>query len=156
MAMLDSSKAISRLKMTPAIFRAVTGVSEEQAHTLRDGGDGWNLVEIVAHVRDIDDVFFERARNMIEQDHPTHIPVDPDVLAAERAYDSLDLATVLAEFDAARTRFVAYLEGLSAEQWARTGLHPEAGEHTVLDLALNTVLHDIVHLHQLLKAQGQA
>lgn len=154
--MLDLSKATSRMTMTPALFRALLAdVGEDDAHRLRDG-TGWNLVEIMAHMRDIDAVFLGRARRIVAEDAPTYAVVDPDALAAERRYDAATLAETVAAFEANRAEFLAFLSTLSAEQAVRTAVHPETGPHTLADLAINTALHDMAHLHQILKAKGQA
>jgi hypothetical protein len=53
-----------------------------------------------------------------------------------------------------RRRQIAIFEGLSAEQWARRGVHPQAGEHTVLEHAVNIAQHDVNHIEQIVRALG--
>jgi hypothetical protein len=53
-----------------------------------------------------------------------------------------------------RRDFTGLLESLTSEQWMRRGIHPATGETTILTLALNTALHDIDHMGQIVQTFG--
>ena len=133
------------------------GVTGERARALRDGPDGWSIIEIVCHLRDFDEIFYQRARMMQAQEQPQLPAYDHEAMAIERAYQQEDLATAYGALQASRARFIAFLVGLSPEQWERDGAHPERDSFTMTDAAMQVGLHDLDHLEQITRvlAQGQ-
>ena len=125
------------------------GISEEQAHELRDGAAGWSIVEIVCHLRDFDGIFYHRAQMMLAQEHPQLPAYDHEAMAIERAYQQEQVADAYDELKSSRERFVAFFKGLTAEEWRRGGIHPERGEFTMTDALVQAGLHDIDHLEQI-------
>jgi hypothetical protein len=73
-------------------------------------------------------------------------------LAVHRNYAGQSLHDTLESYLTKRREFIQLLEGLSDEQWARQGNHQQQGEVTVLTLAVNTALHDVDHIGQILQA----
>jgi hypothetical protein len=59
------------------------------------------------------------------------------------------LRQAFAELSQLRARFREFFKGLTDEQWARAGLHPERGRFTVMDAALQVCTHDASHLEQI-------
>ncbi len=105
-------------------------VTEEDIY--RPGSDGgWGITEILPHLRDWEEIYFERARRIVEEDDP-HIPgYDDSLWPIERDYRSMDPVEVFEEFRALRAEHVAFLRELSAEQWQRTGQHSVLGSITL-------------------------
>jgi hypothetical protein len=153
MAVFDQAKAFRTLRQTPAILGAlIKDLSQAQAQQARDGADGWNVIEIICHLRDFETIFHDRARGMVETDHPHFPRVDHLELAVKHRYAEQDLRAVLADYAQRRQAFMDWLSALSDEQWTRRGVHPEYGEYSVLELAYNTALHDVNHIEQVVKA----
>jgi hypothetical protein len=125
--------------------------TREQFTTLRDGVDGWTALEILCHLRDFDEIFYRRAKSMIEQDNPTFKAYDHEAMVTERAYNAQDPNQVVASFRRHRAEFIAFFEGLSEEQWARSGTHPERGHFTMLDAVAQVATHDVNHLEQMVR-----
>jgi hypothetical protein len=76
----------------------LAGVTAEQATTLRDPSDGqkgWTITEVICHLRDFDEIFFRRARMMVEQANPLLPGYDHNMLVIERNYNSQDFRQVL-------------------------------------------------------------
>ncbi len=124
-------------------------VTQEQATTLRDGPDGWTVVEVVCHLRDFDGFFHHRAIMMLEQDHPTLPGYDHEALAIERNYNSEQLSEALAALKSSRQRFIDLFKSLSAEQWERTGIHPEREYFNMTEAVMQVGLHDVTHIEQI-------
>jgi uncharacterized damage-inducible protein DinB len=127
----------------------VQGLSRERATTLRDGPDGWTTLEVLCHLRDFEQIFYERLQTTLAEESPTFPTPDPDAMAIELRYNEQDLQAVYADFQAARERFIAAAGALSEEQLARSFIHPLRGPETIADIALNIARHDLVHLEQI-------
>lgn len=124
-------------------------ISEDQAHDLNDGPEGWSIIEIVCHLRDYDEIFYNRAQMMLAQDHPDLPAYDHEAMAIEKNYQAEELAYVYYDLKASRERFVEFFENLSDEQWERTGVHPERESFTMTDAVMQVGLHDLSHIEQI-------
>ncbi len=114
-----------------------------------DGPDGWNVLEILCHLRDFDQIFYDRVQCMLREDHPQLAAYDHEALVEERQYRQQDPARVHHELVLSRARFVQLFESLSPEQWERTGVHPESGEWSITDALMQVGHHDVTHLEQI-------
>lgn len=143
-------KALRTLRKTPLILAAVLdGVSHEQAAALRDGADGWSILFIVCHLRDLEGQFLQRAQDLLAQPNPIFADVSLDELMRRSPYERQNFDEALEAYFEARRQFVALLEGLSDAQWLLAGEHPTQGPGTMLDIAVNTGLHDVDHIEQI-------
>jgi len=70
---------IERMANTLELFLAP--LSRETATTLRDGGDGWTITEVLCHLRDFDNFFRRRAIMMVEQETPQLPAYDHEAIA---------------------------------------------------------------------------
>ena len=147
---------IWQMKTTCLILEHVLkNISEEQAHDLQDGPEGWSIIEIVCHLRDFDEIFYNRAQMMLEQDHPQLPAYDHEAMAIEKRYQDEKLAYAYYDLKASRERFVALFESLTDEQWERTGVHPEHRSFTMTDALMQVGLHDINHIEQITRILEQ-
>lgn len=143
-------RQISAMRMTCEILgHILRNVSDEQARALRDGPDGWSIVEIVCHLRDFDDIFLSRARMMLERDHPQLPAYDHEAMAIERAYQAQSLDEAYGALKASRANFARFFETLTPEQWARGGVHPERDSFSMTDALMQVSAHDLDHLEQI-------
>lgn len=150
---LSHGKAIRRLQQTAGILeRMLRGFTQEQAQTARDGAEGWTILEIACHLRDIEQRFYRRARQFVEQERPQFAPSNQDDLVAENDYAHQKLNEVVTDFLKTRAALIRYLSAVPETSWQRTALHPYFGEHTLLEHAFNIALHDVDHIDQIYKA----
>ncbi|KPV49725.1 hypothetical protein SE17_30975 [Kouleothrix aurantiaca] len=146
------ARHIGLMRTTAAtITRLLETVSQRDASTLRDGGDGWTILEVLGHLRDFDGFFRGRAEMICAQNYPTLPAYDHESLAIERAYNAGDLRAMLAEFNASREQTRGFFSDLVPEQWERAGVHPERGHFTLTDAAIQVGHHDVTHLEQIAK-----
>jgi len=131
------------------------GVTSQEAATFRDGPNGWTTLEVVCHLRDYDEIFYQRAIMTLEQDNPTLPAYDQEALAVERAYNRQDLGQAYADLTVSRQRLVALFSELTAEQWDRVGQHPHYGPFTLATAALHVSWHDTLHLEQITRILTQ-
>jgi len=155
MTMLTPGRFIRTMKKTPVLLDSLlNGVTQERALAARDGDDGWNVVEIVCHLRDFEEVFFLRARRIVEEDRPVLEPFDHERMAIERRYSQEDLSAAYDAYVQQREAFLEWLKARDEADWQRVGVHPEAGEYTLLEQAMQAPLHDVDHLEQIARVLG--
>lgn len=131
-------------------------ISQEQAATLRDGENGWTILEVVCHLRDYDVIFYDRVRLIIEQDYPVLPGYDYDALTVERKYKEQSLTQAYAELVRFRERLVDFFNDLANEQWERAGQHPEEGHFTMTDAVMQVSRHDLTHIEQITRILAEA
>jgi hypothetical protein len=147
---INQAKALRTLRKTAALLdRALAGVTQEEATRLTDGPDGWSALFIVCHLRDYEIAWRERIEQIIAHDASIFHSFDHHALVVERDYAAQDLRDELADLGARRAELIMRLEELDDKQWLRSGVHPEQGPGTLLDVAVNAGLHDLDHLEQL-------
>jgi hypothetical protein len=132
--------------------RALRGVPAERLRWRPESwggspGETFSALEHVCHLRDIErDGYHVRIARMIEEDNPSLVSIDGDVLARERRYDAADVDDALASFRAARAETVERLRRLDEAQLAREGFFAEYGTLTLRALVHYLRSHDQQHL----------
>lgn len=155
MPLFTAQAALRDFLKTPVILNAVlSGVDQQRAQTATDGADGWSVLEVVCHLNDYEQIFLDRAKQIINEDRPDFPPYSQNELAAANRYSEQALTEVLASYYSRRRSFIDFLHGLPDEQWARSGVHASYGEMTLVELVVKTTLHDVNHIEQIVKALG--
>lgn len=114
----------------------------------------WSVAAVVRHLADNDIVHGYRMRKIIGADRPTIDGYDENAWARELRYLDATFDEAIADLDAIRSTNLRMLDGLSDEQWRRTGLHSERGEESVRRIVELIAAHDIVHLRQVARILG--
>jgi uncharacterized damage-inducible protein DinB len=128
------------------------GVSQKQAQQLRDGPDGWSILEIMCHIRDYQDIYLERVEGMLQEDDPTFKSYDRFELIKQNDYAHQDLRTIFEDYSSTRNRVIELLNSLDDEQWTRKGFYPNDGpESAVFNIALQLLAHDNDHIEQVMR-----
>jgi hypothetical protein len=144
-------QTISLLARTPAALNAfLRELPEEWTHK-NEGGDTWNVFDVVAHL-----IYGEQA---------DWIPRARIILqfGESRAFESFDrkghiklsqgktLAQLLDEFARARSESLDQLRALNlrSEDLERRGKHPAFGPVLLSQHLASWVAHDLTHLHQI-------
>jgi hypothetical protein len=112
----------------------------------QDGG--WGMVEILAHLRDWEEVFHGRLWAMLEQDRPHLEVLDDSLWAIERNYREQKPRKVFGRFRELRQILTEKVDGLDEAEWQRVGIHPRRGEITVHWLLDRLCDHDADHLER--------
>ncbi len=154
--LLSPAKALRTLRKTPTILKAILGnTTQEQTRAIRDGQDGWSILEIMCHLHDIEILFMGRVRDLLNTPNPTFAVVSNEELMERGNYQARDLHATLAAYTTLRQEFIGILESINDEQWSLAGLHPSQGPATLLDVAVNTGLHDVDHIEQIARCLGR-
>ncbi len=104
----------------------------------------WSPLEYACHVRDVNRLFADRVRQMLGEDAPTFANWDQDQTAVDDDYGSQDPAQVGRDVVTAADEVAAVYEGVTGDQWDRTGTRSNGDRFTVDTLA-RYHLHDVVH-----------
>ncbi len=137
--------AIALLTAAPSLYRSLfAGLPEAIVTT--DLDRGWSPKRILAHMVDVEPVFDDRLRQMVQSDRPSFAAVDP--LATLEAGDLMTRTVdeLLGEFQERRSATVAWLRELSEEQLERAATLDSIGEFTVGQLMHYWPSHDLAHL----------
>jgi hypothetical protein len=129
----------------PLLVYATSGLAPELA-TIRIGPGRWCVAELAAHLLDSDLVIADRIKRVIAEDEPVLLAFDE-----ERWIDRLDSRAMPVEeavslFAAHRTWMTRILRNCSEADFARAGVHSQAGRKTLADLASTAVGHLDHHL----------
>jgi len=133
---------------TDDVRRMLSGLDEQTSAAQRVAGK-WSLKELLCHLYRTQELFAGRIQSMLSADNPEIENYSPDgdavfeKLAARPAQDSL------ADFLAARERFVARLEELGPAEWHRKGRHPEFPHYDVHFQVEYMVHHEAHHVYQM-------
>jgi hypothetical protein len=141
---------IDALKSTGETLKGLLSqVSVVQAKSAKGGDENWSVVEVICHLRDAEEISFQRMQAMRDQDRPKIIGYDQEALARERNYNETNLYVALNAFIGFRERHIAALSALSSDEWERSGEHTEIGRITVFAHTLHKVSHDAIHCAQI-------
>ena len=144
-------KQISLMRNTVRVYKNIfDAISQQDATTYRDSGDGWTALEALCHVRDFDRIFRKRAERILNEDHPMLKPQDHVQLVIDGDYNNQNKDAVIASFLESREATAAFFEALSSEDWERAGTHPERDTpFTLTDAVVQVCSHDADHLEQI-------
>lgn len=113
-----------------------------------DPDDGWCLLGLAAHMRDVEEGVYEQVDAIVSSREPEIRHVDIDDIPFREDYEDEDEDELLAEFHYLRRQTAYLLWDIPERGWERAGLHPYRGRLTILDLVRELYQHDLEHLWQ--------
>jgi hypothetical protein len=132
--------ALTRVKA--AAWRELLNGLSDPRH--RPVPDVWSALEYGCHVRDVLLLTDYRLGLMLASDSPVYPSWDQDAAAVSGRYGEQDPAAVGGALYKAAEMVAARLDGLTAEQWQRTGTRDDGAHFTVESFARYNI-HDQVH-----------
>jgi len=155
---------IDAIKRRFAILERLSGAPAALAEALKGAGDDvvrrkaaggkWSMIENAAHVRDVERVYQGRFPQMVFGEKPAFWMLKNDEAASALKYAEADPTEVAKEFRRLREDTLTFLRAMPHEAWKRTGIHPEAGEVTVEQLAARLASHDDNHIGKIRALRG--
>ena len=115
----------------------------------RPAPDKWSVVEILAHLADVEMVTGWRLRSILAAPGTPIQAFDQDAWAAAGQYAKRDPRKSLEQFRVLREANLGLLKSLSPEQWKLFGMHAERGEESIERLTQMIAGHDLNHLEQI-------
>ena len=143
------SSIISALERAPSIIIPLIFDMPEAFRKRRPAPAKWSAHEHACHLAEVHPLAFERLRLMLENDHPTIQPYNPEQAHSPDALLSVDLDEALSRFKNDRSNLVSRLRELRPDDWERTADHPEYNGYSVFILFRHFVLHDMFHAYRI-------
>lgn len=137
---------LERLRRTPErLAQAIAGLQPEVLTRQLDGK--WSIQENAGHLLDLEPLWDQRLDDYDAAAESLH-PADLENRRTHAAgHNNRPMSDILSEFTAARQRIVARVSGMSADELARTALHPRLRQPmSVVDLCFFVAEHDDHHL----------
>lgn len=149
MALLGDQDPIEVLHATPL---QLAQLAEEAAAGWFDepcAPGKWRRRYLLAHLADVELATAWRLRQTVAVPGIVHTLYDQDVWA-ER-YARTDPMLALEAFRSVRAWNLAWLAGLTLQDWLAEGVHPERGPESVDQMVRFLAGHDLNHLEQLIR-----
>ena len=137
---------IERVRGTPA--RLEDRISSLPPKVLqRRDGESWSIQENAGHLLDLESLVMERIDQYLAGSGELHAADMSNRRTHEADYNSVHLASILSDFREQRMKVVGCLDGLDAEMFARSALHPRlAVQMRLVDMIFFQAEHDDYHL----------
>ena len=127
----DRRRAIAAIAAAPAQLRAaLAGLTPKQLD-IPYRPDGWTIRQVVHHVPESHMNAYIRFKLALTEEQPTIKPYREDLWAKLADVKPTPIETSLSLLDNLHERWVILLRSMSAEDFARTLNHPEAGVLTL-------------------------
>jgi hypothetical protein len=140
---------IAALERAPLIILPLILEMPEAFRKHRPASGKWSAHEHACHLATVHPVAFERLRLMLEKDHPTIQPYNPEQAHSPDALLSVNLDEALDRFKEDRSKLVSRLSELNPGDWERTAEHPEYSRYSVFILFRHFVMHDMFHAYRI-------
>ncbi len=144
-------------KSPKQIAAAVSGLSDKVLR-YKPAPDKWCILEILAHLADIEVAYAYRFRQMLADKDPVIAPIDQDAWARNLGYLESPPAELVALYGLNRHANLRLLRRLKADDLKKSAFHPELnGPVTVAKLVEMMAGHGPNHLAQIerLKKAGK-
>jgi len=141
-----SQPPVSLLEKTPAILEALLRDVPADILEWKPAADRWSISEVLAHLLAIEQLYGDRAKRIVVDNNPTLAKyLEPDEAHLGRKTSN----QYLKEFVALRQANFFFWHGIPSSAASRTGVHPEMGAVTLLQLLNELANHDLGHLRQI-------
>jgi len=147
------AERLARLAATPAELSRALASAPAAVLAHRPAPEAWAPVEIVCHLRDLEESFHERIALILTSDAPRFPTTNPNRWAQERQYLRHDALAAARAFERRRGETLELLRSANSDAWTRAGWQLDSrGRRTVDDFLTLIAWHDDNHLRQLTRA----
>lgn len=145
----EAAETMKTLRAIPPVLRALVSPLDAEQARRRPSADEWSVVEVVAHMRDVEQHAVQRVRRMLTEDTP-HLPAfDHEEYVRSGNYADLPLGSTLDEYVELRRSHLDVLAGLDPDGWQRPGHHEVHGPVTVASYEVHVAAEEVDHLAQI-------
>jgi FMN phosphatase YigB (HAD superfamily) len=146
----DSAHIVPRmLGAAGAVLGIADGIAAHKWPQRPDPNE-WSPLEVVDHLAEAEAaVQRPRLESIQRQDNPFLRPAERPSPPGTKDFNGVDGITRAQDFVAERKKTVAFIEGLSPNDWPRPARHSIYGPTSLFEMALFTTRHDLLHITQL-------
>lgn len=137
---------IERVRGTPArLEELLAGLAAETLTAQVDGR--WSMQENAGHLLDLESLFAQRLDDYLAGNATQHAADLSNRKTYDASHNDVPIDSILERFRAARHALVGRLDGLDAEVFARSALHPRLNvPMRLVDMLFFQAEHDDYHL----------
>lgn len=147
------AERLTRLVATPPELTARLTTAPAARLARRPAPAAWAPVEVICHLRDLEESFHERLALILASDEPCFPTTNPNRWAEERQYLRHDAHDAARAFARRRAETLALLRAAGPDDWMRAGKQLDSrGRRTLDDFLTLIAWHDDNHLEQLGRA----
>ena len=136
-----------------AVAEALTGITRAELDARADA-DSWTAREVVHHLADSEITSAIRIRRLLAEADPQIAGYNEDLFRRTLRYDTRPIENSLEAFRLARVTTAEVMDGVSGEDWLRTGTHSESGPYSVETWLEIYAQHAHDHAEQIRRARG--
>ena len=146
----EGQDPLTVLAETPTrLHRLLYQLPDRQIRT-RPAPDRWSVLEIAAHLSDVEIAIGFRVRAILGA--PDGVPIaafDQNGWQESMHYNDRELTPTLDAFAAARDNNLRLYRSLDEPAWSKFGIHAERGQESVRTVVQMNAGHDLNHLRQI-------
>jgi hypothetical protein len=125
---LERAALLHIVAETPARLKAALKGVPKKLLLWTPGPGKWSILEIVAHMRDMErDAYLTRYRRILAEDNPTLPDLDGDLIAIRDDYRGMKLPELMRDWLKLRKECLRLLKSVKGQRWERMGTHETAG-----------------------------
>lgn len=146
-AAAETKSALEFLEKTPSVLKTLLDAVPQNVLEWKPAPERWSIREVLTHLADIEKLYVQRARHILEEDNPAlqkFVPAGP--LPGGPGADAVER---LVHFAALRSELLQLLKNAPASAGLRIGTHEELGPLTLAQLLNELANHDLGHLRQI-------
>jgi hypothetical protein len=157
MTQAELEKHLAAAEKSPKqIAAAVSGLSEKTLR-YRPAPDKWSILEILAHLADMEILYAYRMRQMIADKKPVLAVIDQDDWAGNLGYLEEPPAELVALYGLNRYHTLQLLRRLKLEDLEKSAYHPELKKDVTLEKYVEMMSgHGANHLQQIERLKKEA
>jgi hypothetical protein len=137
------------LEQTPIIIEKILICAGREALLWKPSAERWSISEVLAHLVEVEGVYQQRSRVIVEKDNPELAAYDQNKAYAAGRYSSGEPREHLYKFCHERDRSLSWLRYVPPEAASRTARHAEIGPITMSQLMHSWASHDLAHIRQI-------
>ena len=143
-------------KSPKQVAAAVSGLSDKMLR-YKPAPDKWCILEVLAHMADVEIVYAYRLRQMLADKKPVIAPMDQNDWARKLGYMETPPAELIALYGLNRHANLRLLQRLKPGDLEKSAFHPETKkDFTVAELVERMGTHGAGHLAQIERLKNEA
>lgn len=151
---MNTINIVKELEVNKLVFQQLLLDIAPEQYTWKPQAKKWSLLEIICHLYDEErEDFRARTRYALEAYPEVIPPIDPEGWVAQRAYMEQSYESKLSDFLQERDQSIYWLKDLKTPNWNTEIIHPRIGKVSARFFLENWLVHDYIHIRQILKVK---